>query len=231
MLLRWVGFFFLVIVVHRVLTWVPVLGPFLGRFGIFGFWISAIVAGWGLRWLAARGVETRRYGAQVRELEAVDSARNKGKLGSLLAQDGRLKRALPLLREAHAEEPESAEWAFQLGRAALREGEVAEALDALRRCVEINEEHGYGQALMRLVEARLKASEFAAALEDLERFERNHGENPESAYRSGEALRGLGRKEEARTAFQRVGELARSVPKYQRAEARAWALRARFASV
>ena len=230
-MLRWVGFIVLVVVVHRILVVLPVVGPFLRSFGVFGFWASAIVVGFGLQYLGRRAYRARRDGAQMRELEAVDSPRNRGKLGSLLAARGRLRAALPHLEAAAVGEPRVAEWRYQLGRSLLRLGRPDEARAHLRAAVDLNEEHGYGAALMRLAEAESRAGDPEASLASLERLERNHGESPESVYRRGDAFRRLKRRDEARRAFARVPELAREVPRYQRGDAQGWAFKARLAGL
>ena len=78
-------------------------------------------------------------------------------------------------------------------------------------------------------EARAAAGDGEGGLSAVERFEVLQGPSPRSAFRRGEALRALGRGDEARAAFQEVGALAREVPGYQRREATGWALRAWWA--
>src|SRR2546422_164110 len=74
---------------------------------------------------------------------------------------------------------------------------------------------------------RLKNREEALAA--LDRFQRNHGDNPECSYRRGRVLKALGRKKEAAESFARVGQLARQSARFQQSNARSWAWRALLA--
>lgn len=223
--LRLLGFFVAVFALLALLRQVPIVAsivsvPFLG------FWVSAAL----VSALAAKGgaflVDRRRDRDAERRLGAVDTPHNRGKLGSHFLARGRPKLALPHLEAAAAGEPEVAEWRFRLGQARLASGDAAGARAALAATVELEEGHAYGQALLRLAEAELAAQDAPASLATLERFERNHGPSPESAYRRGRALARLGRKDEARAALGEVGELARAAARYQRREGAGWLWRA-----
>ncbi len=97
------------------------------------------------------------------------------------------------------------------------------------RAAELDERIGYGAGLMQLSEALRQIGEEERALTVLERVERNHGPSPESAFRRGRVLRGLGRKEEAARALAEVGELAHQAAGYQRSENRQWVWRSIWA--
>lgn len=211
--------------VLEFLRHLPVVGA-LFRIPLLGFYFAAvIVAGLASRWTAAALDRKRERDLEAR-LGAVDTPHNKGKLGQLLASQGRYARALPLLEEAAAGEPELAEWHYRLGCAYLRSGRSREAVDSLSRAIAIDEEHGYGAAMLALSQALLAQGRAAEALEAVERFERNHGPSPESAYRRGLALRAAGGTEAARAAFAEVAPLASQAAGYQRRSARGWVLRA-----
>lgn len=227
-MLRLVAFFFGVLVLLRILREIPLVGA-LFRIPLLGFWLAAILLSVLLSKLATDALDRRKRGALVRQLGAVDTPHNKGKLGTLFLSQGRAKRAIPLLEAAAAGEPESAEWAYRLGSAYLAARRPRQAIEALERALAMDEEHAYGAALMRLAEARAADGDLQGSLVTLERFERNHGPSPESAYRRGVALRASGRRDEARAAFGEVRELAHGAARYQRRSGSAWALRAFFA--
>lgn len=229
-MLRLLGFFVLVVVLARLLAFVPVIGPLFGG-SIFGLWIAALLLGAGLSRLGVVAVQRRRDQATVRQLQTVDSPHNHGKLGTLLLARGRARRALEHLEQAAQGEPDVAEWRYRLGSARLALGRGEEAIPELERAVAIDEEHAYGGALMRLAQARSARGDHEGALADLARLERNHGPSPESAYRRGLALKALGRRREARHAFAEVFSLARHAARYQRREAGLWVVRARLASL
>ncbi len=229
-MLRLVAFFVVVFfalqILRAVLGPIPVVGAVF-RMPLIGFWLTAILVSAGASKLAANALDRRKRHALVRDLGAVDTPRNKGKLGSMFVTQGRARTALPYLEAAAAGEPEVAEWHYRLGQARLATGERDAARAALEAALAIDEEHAYGGAMMRYVEAL--AGDPERQLEALATFERNHGENPESVYRRGIVLRALGRKAEAREALGRVPEVASNLAKYQKKSGSTWVVKAFFA--
>ncbi|MCP3917259.1 MAG: tetratricopeptide repeat protein [bacterium] len=229
-MLRLAGFFFVVFlalqVLRTVLGPVPLIGAVF-RMPLIGFWVTAILVSVAASKLAADALDRRKRATLIRELGAVDTPHNKGKLGSLFVSQGRARKALPYLETAVGGEPEIAEWHYRLGQARLATGDRDGARESLESALAIDEEHAYGSALMRYVEAL--AGEGEKQLEQLDRFERNHGENPESAYRRGAVLKSLGRGAEARAAFARVPEIAANMAKYQKKSSAGWVLKANLA--
>ncbi|MCH2103148.1 MAG: hypothetical protein MK297_03940 [Planctomycetes bacterium] len=228
-MLRLIGFFAVVFVALIVLRQLPFVGgvfqiPFLG------FYLAAVVVSLASARLGARLVERRKFRKSVGALGEVDTPHNRGKLGALLAGDGRHKEALGHLEEAMANEPEVAEWAYRVGRSRLALGDHAGAASALTRSVELDEEHGYGEGLRRLAEALTKGGSWEEALARLDRHDVIYGETPESAYLRGRAHQVGGDKAAAKAAFLRAPTLVAGVVKYQREGARVWALRARWAA-
>jgi tetratricopeptide (TPR) repeat protein len=226
--LRLIGFFVLVLVVMQALRFVPVLGPLLGG-SFIGFWVAAIVCSAVISKLASDAIDRRRLKNRERELAAVDTPHNQGKLGLLLLTSGRARAAVEPLRQAAAGDPRSAEWAYRLGCALLESGRAGEALPELERAARAAEEHAYGAVQLRLSEALLACGRAEDALVALDRFQRNHGDNPECSYRRGRVLKALGRKKEAADSFARVGQLARQSARFQQSNARSWAWRALLA--
>ncbi len=223
---RLVVFVVLVLLLARLLTVVPWIGPFFARHGFLGIWVVAIVLSLVVTRYGARAVRIQRGRTELRRLEGVSTLVNHGKAGTLLLKQGRPRKAVPHLRAAAEGEPETAEWHYRLGAALLRTSRSAEAVEVLHRCVEIDQEHAYGAAQMRLARALRANGQPEAALEALGVFERNHGPSPESRFRRGRVLRLLGRREEARASYDEVGRLARQAARYQRREALGWRLRA-----
>ncbi|MBI5432386.1 MAG: tetratricopeptide repeat protein, partial [Planctomycetes bacterium] len=80
----------------------------------------------------------------------------------------------------------------------------------------------YGDLQLRLAEVRTKLGDFDTARAALDRFDRNHGPSPESAYRRGLVERAAGRSELARAAFAQVGVLAERGAQFQRGKNRKW---------
>ena len=229
-MLRMVGFFALVLVVLQVLRHVPGIGA-LFRIPLLGFWGAAILVSVGLSWLANEGLRRRSLRNRLSSLGAVDTPHNQGKLGALLQSYGRTRRSLEPLARAVEGDPDVAEWPYRLGCAQIDQRRFGEAVASLERAAAIDEEHAYGKVLLRLSEALINEGRSGEALDVLARFERNHGPSPEQAYRQGRALAAAGRKDEARASYARVGELAASAARFQKREARGWALRAFFAQL
>jgi tetratricopeptide (TPR) repeat protein len=225
-MLRIAGFFVLAFVLLKILQHVPIIGGFFHN--IFAFWLVWIALSAALSRLSTWAIHRRRLEGMRRSLEAVDSPHNLGKLGALLLAQNRCAAAVPYLQRAAAAEPEVLEWSYRLGCALLGSARAEEAIELLTQVAERDEEYGYGAVQLRLAEAWTRTGEPGRALEAIERFERNHGENPESAYRRGSAERAAGRPEAARASFARVAELCRKGPRFQSAQNRKWFLRSQL---
>ena len=224
-MLRFLAYFATIFVVWQVLAHAPLVG-WIFRIPLLGFFATAALVGAVGRYWAEGALARRRMQALKRQLGGVETPHNLGKLGSFLESDRQWRAAIPHLEQATLGEPESAEWHWRLGHCLLESGEFARAAEELRAAAAIDEEHAYGSVLMMLSEAQRKMGDLDLALSTLERFERNHGPNPESAYRRGRVLAQLGRKEEASQAYGSVSELARSAARYQRKTFRGYALKA-----
>jgi len=230
-MVRLVAFLVLAMILSRVLGVLPIVGPFFAHTGIFGVWVTAIGLSIAATHYGERALRSQRDRAELRRLETVDNAHNHGKAGMLLLARGDARKALPHLERAAAGEPRVAEWQFRLGMALLALRRPAEARIALARCTELEPEHAYGGAQLRLAEALTAVGQPEDALPVLAVAERNHGPSPELAYRRGLALKAAGRRSEAKASFAEVSRLAAQAPKFQRGSARAFAVRARVAGL
>ena len=223
-MLRLAGFFVLVWVVMSLLRGAGILGH-----GLFSFWIVAIALSLLLSHAALLLARRRRLSARLRELGNVESPHNQGKLGALLLGSGRARQAVPHLARAAAGEPEVTDWHYRLGLALLESGRASQAVPPLERAVGLDPEHAYGAAQLALSRARLASGDAAGALAAVDAFDRNHGPNPESAYRRGVAQKRLGQRAEAAASLRQVGELAARAARFQRSAHRTWVLRALLA--
>lgn len=220
-MLRLVGFFLLVLVALQFLRHLPLVGPIFD-IPILGFWGAAIlISVVASRW-ATFALDRRRVSKRVRALGHVETPHNQGKLGTLLAGERRFRAAIPHLERAVQGEPEVAEWRYRLGCALLDTRRPREAVAALEAAAAIDEEHAYGAVLMRLSQAKLAVRDAEGALAALERRDRNHGPDAESAYRRGLAQKALGKRAEARTSFDEASKLARTSATFRRGAARKW---------
>jgi tetratricopeptide (TPR) repeat protein len=229
--LRVIGFLVLALVLASLLGHLPLVGVFFRGTGILGLLLSAALLSALFTAGGRRLLGARRVRSEVRRLEAVDSAHNHGKIGTLYLARGRTRAAREHLARAVAGEPQIAEWHYRLGLAELALGEHEAALSALEKCVAIDEEHAYGGAQLRRADCLGRLARPREALAVLALLERNHGPSPESAFRRGRAHAALGERDAARAALREVAELARKAPRYQRARAGLWAFRARLCSL
>ncbi|MEZ5979378.1 MAG: tetratricopeptide repeat protein [Planctomycetota bacterium] len=177
---------------------VPVLGLLGCVLFVSGVW----------QFLLRRLTLERRDRALARQIGAVDTPHMSGKLGALLQDKGRARSAIPNLEAARSGEPDSIEWAWRLARAYADTGRDADALREVRAVLDVDELHAYGAAL--LLEARLLArtGRHAEAIEACERFERNHGEEPEGLYELGRVHAARGDRPSAKHAFARAADAA-----------------------
>jgi tetratricopeptide (TPR) repeat protein len=234
-MLRLIGFFLLVIVTMQVLTILPVVGPLMQSLGFFGFWFVAMFVGWYLNALGAGLLAKRKFSASVRELGNVDTPRNQGKLGVLLLESGKPRAAIEPLLVAYRAQPESQEWRYGLGRAYLAVSSYDDSAEHFQAVATLDASYGYGRVLLGLAEARIgtatETNQKGAdiALQALDRHDQDRGANPESALLRGLAFKHLGRKDEARAAFETVGGLARNLPPAYRRRAFPYQVRAFFA--
>lgn len=227
-MLRLAGFFVATLVVLHLLRMVPFLGR-LFDVPLLGFWGAAILVAIVASKLGSVAVDRASVRKRLRAIGHVDTPHNHGKLGSLLLASGRARAAVEPLRKAAEGEPESLEWSYRLGLARLASGDRAGAVEALERVSARDEEYAYGGVQLALASALAGAGRPGDALDAIDRFEKNHAPSPESTYRRGALLKALGRRDEARAAFARVGEIARRAGGHQRRGASGWAFRAFFA--
>ena len=227
-MLRLVLWFVAVLVLLNVLRLVPAVGrlfdvPFLGFF-LAAALLSALTA-WGGERLArrARAVRVRR------ELGAVDTPYQRGKLGAHLLAAGAAREAEGHLAQAAAGDPERLEWHYKLGCARLQVGKARDALAPLEHVVAREEEHAFGAALLRLAEAKTLLGDAAGALRELARFERNHGPLPESAWLRSRAHRRSGDSRAAKAACKETLLLQARATAFQKKAGREHALKAWFA--
>ena len=187
-MLRLLGFIALTLGVFYLLTWIPFIGDLAGAVPILGIFLAAAIVSRLLAKWGSVALDRRKEKALMRELGAVDTPHNQGKLGLLMLKQNQYKRAIPLLEEVVRVEPDSADWNYRLGSAYLGAKQDEQAVATLARSVELEEEHAYGAAMMRLAEAKLMLGDAEGSLEALERVDLNHGPGPECAYRKGARL-------------------------------------------
>ncbi len=226
---RLLGFFVVVLIGTSLLARVPIVGAVF-RIPFLGFWFTAILVSLAFAKLGAEAVDLRARKSLERGLGAVDTPHHKGKLGSLLLAQGKARRALPLLEEAATRDPASKEWRYRLALARFEARVAPDAvLEPLASLLAEDEEYAFGIPMLLSARARLRAGRPDRALENVHRFEHNHGPTPDSAILRGRLLKAAGQRDEAGAAFDEVAALLRTMPRHAASRAGMPRLRALWA--
>ena len=125
---------------------------------------------------------------------------------SAMIDAGRYDLAEPLLREVLAADDAYFAAHGELGRCLLRQGKTSEAIDSLRRTMEL--EPGADRVQSLLASALMIQEDYSAAVEELELAIRLNPNLPENHYNLGMAMEQLGRPDEAVKHYQDCLELA-----------------------
>jgi tetratricopeptide (TPR) repeat protein len=148
-------------------------------------------------------------------------------LAHLLIERKSYQEARKLLEPAAETMAHSAEYWDDLGTALLYTCSRAEGESMIRRALDINPRVKYGQPYLRL--AAVNRDQPEKALKLLDELQAIHSSSCEAYYRMGLIYRDLGRKAEARRAFDEASAIYRTLPRYKRREERPWAIRSRLA--
>ncbi len=145
-------------------------------------------------------------------------------LARLLLERKKYNEAYALLKEMEPVSEQSAEFWDDLGMAAMGLGHLDEAERHLHQALELNERVRYGQSYLRLA-AIYKHKDAAKAIEYAKKYGQIQSSSSEAFYLLGTAYDSLGRKDDARKAYNESLAIYRSLPKYKKRHERKWALR------
>jgi tetratricopeptide (TPR) repeat protein len=134
------------------------------------------------------------------DLRHVDSAARRLEAGRLALQFGEYRRALPHLQRALELEPDSVPARYQLGLWCLRQRRFAEAHALLQQVETRDPGHAFGEALLLIGRAAMRAGDSAAALRALREHQRRHGGSRRSHFWLAQAAVAQGDLETARAA-------------------------------
>lgn len=170
----------------------------------------------------------RRLSAVRRELESrPHDTRSKLEAARLLMEKNKYREALVYLEQVLPVMDESAEVLVEIGLCKLKTGGTEEGEASILRGLEMNPRVHYGDPYLRLAEA-FKTSHPAKALRYLEQFREVHSSSCEAYYRMGQLYELMGRKDEAKAAYDETARIYRGLPKYKRKSERRWALLAQW---
>ena len=174
-----------------------------------------------------------RYQGRIRTLE-MEVAANAGNvtarrdLARIWLEKHRPRRALPLLGEALARDPEAKELRYLQGLAQLQAGEHDKAVESFIGLVQVDPSFRYGEAYLRAADALMALARWDDADDALERFARINSSSIEGRYKWAR-VKGA-RKDDAgrRDAVRDLCEVWRALPSFQRRNQLGWYLRARL---
>ncbi|KWX77387.1 hypothetical protein AML91_07495 [Paenibacillus jilunlii] len=151
-------------------------------------------------------------------------------LARLLIERKRYSEAKELLVQIADRYEQSAEYWVELGYANLKLGHLPEGEAQMLQGLEINRKAQYGQPYLRLAEV-FRNIDHNKALQYVTQFQEIQSSSSEAYYLAGSMYKALGRKEEAKRAFNESTAIYRSLPKYKKRQERGWALRSYFAKM
>ncbi|MCE3200666.1 tetratricopeptide repeat protein [Paenibacillus sonchi] len=151
-------------------------------------------------------------------------------LARLLIERKRYSEAKELLVQIADRYEQSAEYWVELGYANLKLGHLPEGEAQMLQGLEINRKAQYGQPYLRLAEV-FRNNDHNKALQYVTQFQEIQSSSSEAYYLAGSMYKALGRKEDAKRAFNESTAVYRSLPKYKKRQERGWALRSYFAKM
>jgi tetratricopeptide (TPR) repeat protein len=149
-------------------------------------------------------------------------AESRYQLGLIYQERRQYSDAAQQFKAAVAIDPKETDAHFQLGRIALEQGRLSEALAYFQTVVEQDEKHHSHEILRELGRMYLAAKQYEDARRELADYVGRREYDPEGLYYYGQALEGLGKIEEARTAYSRAIEAAAAAPYYRRRYTAKW---------
>lgn len=221
-------------VVATAVGWAAMLGAFL-LWPLVGNLSYFLLSPWVLYMLY------RAYSPDVRSLgDAMNSRRNFRRqieaamlnprdadahyqLGLIYQQRRQYDEAAASFRRSIEIYPQEADAHLQLGRALRAQGNNGEALRHFEEAVRLDKNVGRQEGWRDLGATLVDLNRIDEALPALERYTNQRSYDPEGLFAYGAALRGAGRIDEARQAFQQTIEAVQTAPAYRRGQVRKWA--------
>jgi tetratricopeptide (TPR) repeat protein len=143
-------------------------------------------------------------------------------LGLIHQQRRQYTEAVKRFETAVKIDPTETDAHYQLGRIYRQQGRLDDAAAHLETAVRQDEKHSSSEVRRELGAVYLAQGRFPDAERELAIFTARREYDPEGLYYYGQVLEALGRPEEARDAYRRAVEAARSAPRYRRAELAKW---------
>ena len=143
-------------------------------------------------------------------------------LGLIHQQRHQYSEAIRRFQAAAAIDPTETDAHYQLGRIAREQGRLDDALTYLESALRQNEKHSSSEVHRDLGAVYLALGRVADAEHELALYTSRREYDPEGLYYYGQALERGGHTAEARDAYARAVESARTAPRYRRAQLAKW---------
>jgi tetratricopeptide (TPR) repeat protein len=143
-------------------------------------------------------------------------------LGLIYQQRRRYPEAIERFRNAVTIDPSETDAHFQLGRIARQQGRLNDALAHFQTVIDQDERHSLSDILREVGAVYLTVHQYEDARRELATFIERRPYDPEGLFYYGQALEGLNKLDEARSAYARAIEAARTAAPYRRRETARW---------
>jgi len=170
------------------------------------------------------GMRNRQHFRRMLDAAAINphDAEAQYQLGLIYQHRRNYTQALQHFQAAVKIDPTEADAHFQLGRIAREQGRTADALASFETVLKLDPKHSLNEILRETGAACLEAGRKEDALQYLDAYVERRPYDPEGLYEYGLALETLGRKDEAREAYARAVESARTAPRFRRPYTARW---------
>jgi|SRR5579871_4699815 len=170
------------------------------------------------------GLRSRQHFHRMLEAAAINPHDGEAQyqLGLIYQQRHQYTEAIQRFQKAVSIDPTETDAHFQLGRIAREQGRLADALRHFQTVLDQNERHSQYEVLRELGAMYVTVHQYEDARQMLADYVKQRAYDPEGLYYYGQALEGLGRKQEAREMYQQAVEADRTAPRYRRRFTARW---------
>lgn len=209
--------------VAAALAWAPL--QFLFRLVASPFFLFFIIY-----YLASEfsnlGAGLRRQQSLSRMLQAAAVNPHDGEaqyqLGLIYQQRRQYTEAIHRFEAAVAIDPQETDAHFQLGRIAREQGRLDDALARFLTVLKQDDKHSLSEIHRELGTVYYLLGRYPEAERELALFTERREYDPEGLYRYGQVLEALDHRAEARAAYHRAVEAARTAPRYRKRQLAQW---------
>jgi tetratricopeptide (TPR) repeat protein len=170
------------------------------------------------------GLRSRQHFRHMLDVAAVNPHDSEAQyqLGLVYQQRRQYGEAIQRFENAVAINPAETDAHFQLGRIAREQGRLKEALDSFQTVLDQDEKHGQSEILREIGATYLAARQYEDARRELAEYVERRPYDAEGLFYYGQALENLHHNDQAREAYVRSIESARTAPRYRRRYTARW---------